>query len=1638
MDPRPIRHLAALAVLAAAAPGLAADDAACNLYPQAALSYAKGEDSDFFTSQGGVPNVVFLLDSSGSINRMAPDGAVNTWGSFGGTYGCANAYADALRYHSPCSLTGEENRSYSDTVNYGEIAKVCPYLDGAATVKTGLPGFDPDYFCAGGGTACNGHANFFDRYHVFHDNDLSSGAFTSATCDAVGPGATASGCRGFDSTAVTPAATSVASYCDAWKAPYAITDEAARRASCNACLTTKGYWYSGVHYRNDVMPADPANGDGASAMACGDTKWCSDHALGVCVARSDETLEYGGGDRKKGVCRLPHLYFTGNFLSFQPPKFVALRKVMKDVLMDARRIRMGLVTFDADQGGALAKGLNPSCNLVYPPSPSSFESNRGSFLTAVKAVTFATSTDETPLAEALFNVGQMYRSPSLPWFGGTYERSDFGSHTGNRSEICFACQKSSVIVITDGLSSGDDAIPGLDFAAQPMTAGVAKASGSYAGMAGYNIKGIDAATCPLCDTDAERPEPGLPSCTGVNPTQGACNAGLPTFNYLPKVAWYLHHMDFRKNEEGGSDCGKMSGRQGIDVYTIGYGVRGSAEQVLAHAAYRDDANPTDSVGGGLSRSASDVGSLKQAILDVYDDVSTRSTSFGGASVGTIQTSATIGTLVPRFNPNKSAAWEGRLYQFQIFSEFSAGCKATAAGQPFDPDDKDCDRDCRSIFLIDGDGDFIQENDIGLFVKNSPRNLPACGSTNKCGSCASVGTTPAVPVWEASEKLAQVQWANRSAWTVVDSNADGKLDAQDALLRLQDDDATAQKLLPYVQAGGTTCKVIADQLALAGNGTEAGKIRAGYDEILAAKAAGTTPSDSSYAPCVRAMIKYLLGADLKDADGDGDYTDDRPDKLGDIFHSSPAVVYPPFSQENAERTDVIPPQYLPTLLDRQETPDEYAKYVETHRSRERFVMAGANDGFLHAFRASAWRPGDDTRTLLVQENGWHDERVGGDEIWAFFPPDLLSKLPLLLGSVHHFWVDSESMIRDVWVDDNHDDQKQAAEYRTLLVQGERRGGNRYFALDVTRASGDLDSKPVFRWIWPPPGAPQTLSVAESWAEFLPKPPPIGPVRIDARTDAYGVGTNTPKMLASTGETVPYHERWIAFLSGGFDASLARGHGVYMVDAWTGDLVWEFSQRSASPLDPADPQRELRFPIAATVAMVPHGKENAQLAGVANADLRFFDTASVGDLGGQLWILRFYDPARLGGPKRTAQNWAGARLLQGGRVGCSTAAFGQPFFAITTSTVLTSDGSFRLLVGTGDRYNLLDTDGGTCGPDNLRACLLKGCTVKVDSTYALPESIGTSVASASATAAACFPMSAAEAGASGTCQTSNARVTVQITNCPNPEVPLDTSTRFDLGASCVPDGPSWACTAVPSTMDEGVKLRLLDPISLGNRFYSLKVFSSARPIFNDLTGAKRYDLARLTDTSPTLVQIDASSLSPTPATPLHDGWVRYFTNGADVTVDGTAFARIPVDERVVGGASLAGSRVFFNTLQPLKAKDTSGAGGCSASPCKPNRAQGSYLYGAVISSGAPALTDDSGFNLIPPVFRPTPVPPKPPVDHIFVNPEGKVMRGLVSVPVGGPPTNLSVSGIEDPNLDFGWIDVDAVLHACRHEGNAAACR
>jgi type IV pilus assembly protein PilY1 len=183
-----------------------------------------------------------------------------------------------------------------------------------------------------------------------------------------------------------------------------------------------------------------------------------------------------------------------------------------------------------------------------------------------------------------------------------------------------------------------------------------------------------------------------------------------------------------------------------------------------------------------------------------------------------------------------------------------------------------------------------------------------------------------------------------------------------------------------------------------------------------------------------LINFTRGIDAYDEDGDLDVTEERSWKLGDVFHSTPVLVTPP-SSPNSDSA--------------------YATFRSANASRTSVLIAGANDGMLHAFRES-----------------------DGAELWSFIPPDLLDNLKGLTPIVapHDYFVDASPIAADV---------KIGGAWKTIVVFGERRGGKNYYALDITDTTN-----PQYLWSF------TDSKIAETWSE-----PAIGKIRMSDQTDKW---------------------------------------------------------------------------------------------------------------------------------------------------------------------------------------------------------------------------------------------------------------------------------------------------------------------------------------------------------------------------------------------------------------------------------------------------------------------------------------------------------------------------------------------------------
>jgi type IV pilus assembly protein PilY1 len=208
-------------------------------------------------------------------------------------------------------------------------------------------------------------------------------------------------------------------------------------------------------------------------------------------------------------------------------------------------------------------------------------------------------------------------------------------------------------------------------------------------------------------------------------------------------------------------------------------------------------------------------------------------------------------------------------------------------------------------------------------------------------------------------------------------------------------------------------------------------------------------------------------------GPGYYKGVRSGKwlLGDIYHSTPLVVGAP----NFNFPDI--PAFT----------SKYSDFKTNWKNRETIIYVGANDGMVHAFKDS-----------------------DGTEKFGIIPNNLLGKLKELRTNSHQFFVDSSPRAYDVFF---------GASWSTVIISGERGGGNSYFALDVTDPSDA--NYPIVLWDVTDP------AMGNTWSR-----PEIGWVRISGQ------------------------EKFVAFVGGGYSTTDDVGNTFYVIDIADGSILRKF--------------------------------------------------------------------------------------------------------------------------------------------------------------------------------------------------------------------------------------------------------------------------------------------------------------------------------------------------------------------------------------------------------------------------------------------------------------------------------------------------
>lgn len=442
-----------------------------------------------------------------------------------------------------------------------------------------------------------------------------------------------------------------------------------------------------------------------------------------------------------------------------------------------------------------------------------------------------------------------------------------------------------------------------------------------------------------------------------------------------------------------------------------------------------------------------------------------------------------------------------------------------------------------------------------------------------------------------------------------------------------------------------------------------------------------------------LIDFINGYDAYDDDGDGTYGnpgngEKRDWILGDILHSKPQII-------------------------NYNTYDFTATNEASCTTNKTMIYVGTNDGMLHAFRD-----------------------CDGEEVWAFIPDNLLPNLKELAErpAKHTYFVDSSpiSYIYDHDDDGNigpgpetGDADPSGADSGTsdkvLLLFGQRRGGDAYYALDVTDPL-------VPKFLWKiDSGTTGFGELGQTWSE-----PQLGTVKyLDGGTTKkkivafVGAGYDNDNEDGRFGNTQGFTNADVvtptdddgnvtstATVTPDRDGSpygvtnAPKGRGIYAFEVATLDA--DLATVHASDGVPAVPTSPVKVWDFTYGTSGTNAYNRSRLMYSIPSDLTVVDTdydgytdrLYVGDTGGQLWRICAYYPGNYSDVAKrylpyaralintTNDPWFGKRLFEANTSATNSSEKGRKFF-YRPSIAFETGGIFALYLGSGDRAHPLNT-------------------------------------------------------------------------------------------------------------------------------------------------------------------------------------------------------------------------------------------------------------------------------------------------------------------------------------------------------------
>ncbi len=264
-----------------------------------------------------------------------------------------------------------------------------------------------------------------------------------------------------------------------------------------------------------------------------------------------------------------------------------------------------------------------------------------------------------------------------------------------------------------------------------------------------------------------------------------------------------------------------------------------------------------------------------------------------------------------------------------------------------------------------------------------------------------------------------------------------------------------------------------------------------------------------------------------------------------------------------------------------------------------LIAGSNDGLMHMFRNTSTAQ---TTTALAKNPDLSD----GVETWAFMPRAVMPAIKKLKTNLnptdprHPYTVDGSPTVYIKDVDGDGNIESGDGD-KVWLYFGLRRGGNKYYAMDITNPDS-----PILKWTITG-GTENFEELGQTWST-----PQIGHMLFDAGSEL----TVDPKPVlifgggyATNKDTHPGHKDAdgvaITATQKGSDDNI--GNAVFIVNADTGELVWKAVKGDAFT---ATSNKVFKHP--ALTDSIP-----SEITAVDTGGNGLIDRLYFGDTGGRVW-------------------------------------------------------------------------------------------------------------------------------------------------------------------------------------------------------------------------------------------------------------------------------------------------------------------------------------------------------------------------------------------------------------------------------------